>query len=248
MGTEKYSVWVVDNDMQARMRLKTATSSVATFGQVKLLNTMDEAVKALENSNHVDIVFVARRFGQDVITQFVRKCKETQGGRDSAYVLVLKTDDQDSNTVAQNVLIGADGFLLEPYSVDNLVEIAQLAARVKRERSLEREQTALKFLVDDVIKQIDRVAFIKSCGFDVGRNLKKLKEMCQVFNDLQSESQEVYFEIAIEQFINAPLPPVPDKNYKGVSERVRKRMEAKLIEEMEAQAEADALARAQRSG
>ena len=158
----KFSAWVVDNDMEARMRLKQATNSVPTFGNVKLIGTMEEASRGLTNSNHVDVVFVARRFGQEEITNFVKACKETQGGRDSAYVLVLKTDDQDSNTVAQNVLIGADGFLLEPYSVDNLVEITELAARVKQERSLEREQAALKFLVEDVIKQVDRVAFIKS--------------------------------------------------------------------------------------
>jgi len=208
---------------------------VALFQHVKLLSGLDETMRLLSAAGHVDIIFIAHRFEQDRTTEFIKKSKETQGGRDSAYVLVLKTDDQDSNTVAKNVLIGADGFLLEPYSVDNLVEITQLAARVKKERSLEREQAALKFLVLDVMKQIDRVAYIKTCGFDVGRNLKKLKEMCAVFTDLQGESKEVYYELAVSLFGNAPLPQFQAKNYKGVSDRVRKKMEAKILAEMEAE-------------
>lgn len=243
---QKFSAWVIDRDMDARMRLKQATNSVPTFGQVKLVNSLEDSQKGLEQSPHVDVIFMSHRFGQDQITDFIRKAKSTKGGMDSAYILVLQTADQDSNTVAQNVLIGADGFLLEPYSVDNLVEITALADRVKRERSMEREQAALKFLVEDVIKQVDRVAFIKSCGFDVGRNLKKLKDMCSVFYDLQSESKEVYYEIAIDLFMNAPLPVTPQKNYKGVSDRVKKKMEAKLLAEMEEQERADEEARVSR--
>jgi hypothetical protein len=39
--------------------------------------------------------------------------------------------------------------------------------------------------------------------------------------------------------MNAPIPETLVKNYKGVSDRVRKRMEAKIIAELEAEAEAD---------
>ncbi len=239
MAQEKFTAWVVDNDMAARMRLKQATSSVPTFGNVKLLNTLDETARSLESSGHVDVIFIARRFSQEEITRSVAKCKSTPGGRDSAYVIVLRTEDQDSNTVAQNVLLGADGFLLEPYSVDNLVEITRLAARVKQERSVEREQAAIRFLIQDVIKQVDRVAYIKACGFDVGRNLKKLKDMCAVFDDLLGDSKDLYYENAIKLFSEAPVPEVVAKSYKGVSDRVRKRMEAKILAELDAELESE---------
>ena len=230
----KYAAFVVDKDMDARIRIKSATTAVALFGNVRLLTTLEEALAALEGSGHIDVVFISNRFEQAEITHFIGRAKEKPGGQDSAYVVLLSTDSQQSDTVAKNVLGGADGFLLEPYSVDSLVEITGLAARVKRERSQQREAAALKFLVLDVLQQVDRVAYLKSCGFDVGRSLKTLKDMCSVFQSLERESRDLYLEIAIQAFLDAPLPKFT-KSYKGVSDRVKKIMERKVAAQIEAE-------------
>lgn len=240
---KKYNAIVIDPDTQARMRLKTATASVPFFGEVRLQSSLDETLRMLNSAAHQDVVFIANRFEQKDITRFVKGGKETQGGQDSAYVIVLSTKDQESTAVASNVLGGADGLLFEPYSVDQLVEITELAARIKAERSQEREAAALKFLMQDIVKQIDRVAYIKSCGFDVGRNLKLLKDMCGVFETLDEATMALYYEIAAIAFESAPVPNYPKKNYKGVSERVRKKMEQKIVAELEAEAQADEMRR-----
>lgn len=236
---KKYESIVIDNDMAARMRLKTATTSVPSFGNVRMISTLHEAQSVLSASGHVDVIFISNRFPDREINPFIKSAKETGGGQDSAYILVLKTEDQESNTVAKNVLGGADGCLLEPYSVDQLVEITDLAARVKQERSQERQAAALRFLVQDTMKQLDRVWYLKSCGFDVGINMRKLKDMCKVFETLETESHELYLEIVVDAFEKAPLPAFPVKKYKGVSDRVKKRMEQKILAELEAEIEAE---------
>ena len=91
--------------------------------------------------------------------------------------------------------------------------------------------------MQDVVQQVDRVAYLKSCGFDIGRSLKTLKEMCSVFRSLSKESQDLYLEIAIQAFLDAPLPKFA-KSYKGVSERVRKIMERKVAAEIAREEEA----------
>ena len=233
---KKYDAFVVDNDMAARMRLKSATTSVPRFGQVKLLSTLEEALSALNVAvASQDVIFISKRFPQDAITPFIANAKQTTAGQDAAYVLVLRTDDQQAESVAKNVLGGTDGFLLEPYSVDQLVEITELAARVRKERSQEREAAALRFLINDVIKQIDRVWFLKASGFDVGRSFKKLKDMCTVFQTLDKETCELYYEIVVNAFEAVPIPQPPAKHYKGVSDRVRKRMEQKILADMDAE-------------
>jgi CheY-like chemotaxis protein len=229
----KYQAFVVESDMEARMRLKGATTAVGHFANVRLLATTDEALAALGVSGHVDLIFISRRFDQECITGFIAAAKEKGGGRDSAYILVLTTDMQQTRVVAKNVLSGVDGFLLEPYSVDNLIEITELASRVKRERSQQREAAAFQFLIQDVMRQIDRIAYLKSCQHDVSRSFKDLKGVCSVFSSLGGESLELYLEIAVETLANAPLPDFHAKVYRGVSDRVKKVMGRKIAAELE---------------
>ena len=131
-------------------------------------------------------------------------------------------------------MMGADGFLFEPYSVDQLVEITDLAAKVKAERSLAREQAALGFLLNDVMQQIDLIAYLRSAGYDVGRGMRRFKQMCTVFGTLEGESLDLYYNLAVDKFIEAPFPKkMYQANYKGASKRVKEKMEKKLLAKLE---------------
>jgi DNA-binding NarL/FixJ family response regulator len=234
MSFKKYDTLIIDPDMDTRMRLKTATSSVIQFGKVQLLNSLEDAQSNLDMGRPWDCIFVSYRFKKDEVAGFIKQAKEKKAGEDAAYVLILQTQEQSSSVVAESVMIGADGFLFEPYSVDQLVEITELAARVKLERSQEREAAALNFLLRDVMHQIDLIAYLKAVGYDVGRGMKRFKQMCTVFQALEGESLGVYYGIAVETFSEAPFPKqIYQKSYSGASKRVRERMEKKLLEELE---------------
>ncbi len=230
----KYNALIVDTDLDRRMRLKSATTSVVQFGKVNLLNDLDDAKNQISGGKAFDVIFVSSIFEQGPISEFIKSAKELEAARDAAYVLVLQTKDQESSNVASNVMIGADGMLFEPYSVDSLVEITELAAQVKKDRSLQREQAAIGFLLDDVLQQIDMLAYLKSAGYDVGRGIRRFKQMCSVFETLEKDSKQLYYNIAIEKFSNAPFPKkMYQKNYSGASKRVKERMEKKLLAKLE---------------
>ena len=240
MSFQKYDTLIIDPDMDTRMRLKTATSSVIQFGKVQLLNSLEDAKSSLDVGRLWDCIFVSYRFEKDEVSAFIKEAKEQKAGEDAAYILILQTQEQSSTVVAESVMIGADGFLFEPFSVDQLVEITELAARVKLERSQEREAAALAFLLRDVMHQIDLIAYLKSVGYDVGRGMKRFKQLCTVFQALEGESLAIYYDLAVSTFSEAPFPKqIYQKSYSGASKRVRERMEKKLLEELEKDVEDD---------
>ncbi len=229
---KKYDTIIIDPDLDSRMRLKQAMSAVYNFGKTYQVINLDESLSRLKTGTEtIDVIFVSYRFPQDEITKFIQQAKETKNGQDCAYVLVLKSKDQDSSTVAQNVMIGADGFLFEPYSVDVLLEMTQLAARVKVERSGAREKAAINMLVQDVIGQIDQVSYIKSCKIDIGGSMKKLRDLCSFFQSLGPEKVSLYYDSALKSFEEAPVPKnvFQHKKYSGVSSRIKKKMEDKIL-------------------
>jgi response regulator RpfG family c-di-GMP phosphodiesterase len=232
----KYNAIIADPDVQTRMRLKQATASVVQFGEVVQVTTLSEAGGRIQSDRHWDVVFISNNFSEGEVTDFIARAKEHKGGQDAAFIRVLKSKDQQNSAVAQGMLQGIDGFLFEPYSVDQLVDITTLSARIKKERSDTRQRLAIELLLSDVMKQLDLVAFLKSVGFEVTRSATRLKEMC---NALQGASTgqmlEVYKEVAVKLFSEAPLPKpmFQAKQYSGVSARVKKKMEEKIIQEVE---------------
>lgn len=235
-GPVRYNALIVDNEMSTKMRLKQATASVVQFGKVQLLGSTSEALSKVQSSvSPIDIMFISHGFDQEDVIDLIKDCKEAQAAQDCAFILVLQTSEQDSTNVAQKVMIGADGLLFEPYSVDQLVEITELAAKVKADRSKGREEAAIRFLLQDIMRQIDLIAYLRSCGYDVGRGLRKFKQMCGVLDTLSPQSREIYYRVAADMFEKAPFPKnIYEKSYAGASKRVKERMEKKLLAEIEA--------------
>lgn len=231
---KKYDSIIIDPDLDSRMRLKQAMTAVYHFGKATQVTNFHEALHKLGGIENYDVVFISYRLEQNEISEFIKNAKQTKMGQDAAYVLVLQTKNQDSSTVAKNVMVGADGFLFEPYSVDLLIEITHLSAKVKVERADAREKAAISLLVQDVMGQIDQVSYIKSCQLDIGSSMRKLRELCSVFRDLEQTKLNIYYDSALKAFEEAPLPRnVPQhKKYAGVSSRIRKKMEEKILADL----------------
>lgn len=227
---------VADPDITTRARLKEATSAVAQFASVYQFNTLNEALSYLQGEKRCDVMFISYRYQPGEVKNFLLQAKESPQGRDSAYVMVLKAKDQEGSTVASNVMLGVDGFLFEPYSVDSLVEITRLARRIRAERSAARVKLAITLSLSEVIQQLDVVAFLKSTGVEVSRSMRRLKEMCADMKGVAVEALPAYFEVAVKTFteILSPRKIFQMKEYSGVSDRVKKRMEEKLRAKAEA--------------
>ena len=232
---QRFDAFIVDSDIDSRMRLKQATTAVVKFGQVLQAGRFKEINdKITVSKQRVDVIFISNRFDSNEVAAFISSAKQINSTQDAAFVMLMRAQDKESAAVATSVLGGADGLLFEPYSVDQLQEITALADKVRKERSGAREEAALRFLLSDIINQIDQIAYLKGCAFETGPSVKKLKDMCSVFQSLSDESKSVYQNLAIDTFESAPLPKLvyQRKKYIGASSRVQKRMEKKTLTEL----------------
>lgn len=222
---EKFNAIILDSDIGSRMRLKQATSAVHQFGKVYQINSLREGIDKLNSNERCDVVFISGQLSKDEVKGFIEGGKQTTGGQDAAYILVLKAKDQESSSVAEIVLVGADGLLFEPYSVDYLLEITQLADRVKSERSCARQLAATKFLLTDVMNQLDQIAYNKASGAEVGQSWKKFKDAAEVLNTFKDEQLKLYYDLAVQMFVDSPVPKrnFQRLKYVGASKRMQAR-------------------------
>lgn len=244
-GYLKFNAIIADPELDTRMRLKQATASVPQFHNVHQRNTLNEALSTLSGDERCDVVFISYRFELKEISTFVERAKNTKQGRDCAYILVLKTKDQDHSTVANSVMLGVDGFLFEPYSVDSLVEMTNLATKIRREREAAREKLAITLLMTDVINQLDMVSALKSMGYSVSTGMKKLEDLCSGLHNMPEGTLSNRLETVVKLFseIQVPRKVVQAKEYRGVSSRVRKKMENKILSEVDKLVKAEKAAR-----
>lgn len=234
-GLKKYDAIIIDPDMTTRSRLKQVCTSVVNFGKVTPIGSCFETIETFRGGElRFDVVFISHHIAQEQIAPFIKEAKNTPGGQDSAYILVLPTKEQASGDVAQAMMIGADGVLFEPYSVDILVEITLLAAKVRRERRASRDEAAFKFLINDLIQQIDVLAYSKSCGYETGPAMRNFRQACAVLNTIEPDSVEIWYKTALDMFEAAPIPAalLQRKKYGGASTRVKQRMTEKLSAEV----------------
>lgn len=230
----KFNCLIVDPDMPGRMRLKQATTPISEFGLVTPVGSINEANAFLGGEKITDVVFLSARLPQDQLAPFIQLAKQTKGGMDAAYVIVTKNSGDGARSIAEIMMIGGDGMLCEPYSVDSLLEITLLSAKVRGERAGEREKVAIGIMVRDMISQLDLVCCLKANNCELGLSIRKLKDVAAMVHALAPESQAVYLEVMQQCFLDAPLPPkaLGLKKYGGVSNRIKKKMEQKLADEI----------------
>lgn len=229
----KLSVLIIDPDVGSRSRLKQAAMAVKEFGEVAAVSRIEESRIGIYGGKEWRVVFISSKLERREIADIIYEGKRRSESQDSAFVMVMKAKDQDSVNVAANVMIGADGFLLEPYSLDALVEITELAGRVKNERSLAREKAAFDFVSKDIGREIDQLAYMLYSNINIQPRLAKLKERCSVLKSLPSSSLEIFVESVVDTFEEANLPVAQlrrENAYNGASQAVRRKI-AKRFEE-----------------
>lgn len=235
-----YDALLVDPDVKSRNNLKTVTTAVTSLRKSYNANTLSEAWSHLVGTQGCDIIFFNYKLGKDEITKFIARAKECPRGEECTFIIVLASDEQDNATIAGTVLMGAHGVLCHPYSADRLKEIAELATKVKGDCANNRKKVAIQMLLNEVIKEYDKLATYIARGFPYERAKKKFADKIKSLQSAQGEAFDSYIGVALDFFEKVP-PPAPKEDYKGGSKRVKDKLEAKLREQFEREcAEADA--------
>lgn len=226
---------ILDPDNQARRRLRQAMSHVNNFENLDQAASLKEAKETLELLRACDVVFISCQFTQNEIQEFIKVAKTLPSGQDAAYVLVESSADNENAAKESALLLGADGVLFSPFSVDKLVEIATLASMVRKMRWEEREKLGMGTLIDQLMKKVDLVASFQSVGYDAEKAKKALQETVKILNGREPESLSCYYQVAIDKFEEAEIPkPLPERKcYKGTSSRVKTRLQNKMVDDLE---------------
>ncbi len=223
-----FNVIAVDPDFDRRMNLKSATLSVPDYSKVNFTNTFDAALKLLQEDTPMVIVMISSALPQSEIIRFVQEGKRTRNGIDSAYILLTRPENQTSTEISWAVMNGIDGFLLEPFSVDALINTSHLARTVYQQRKHSRIEAAVEILVRDALEQLDIVAVELTGGKGPGHAIRTLRELGTAVQQLEPDAHGVWYQTLIRASENA----VPAKRARSTEAdreaRAAERLKARL--------------------
>ena len=230
-----FNFLVCDSSIDRRIRLKQIASSVQDFGEMHQAVSTEAALKELGGGARLDVVFVGGDMPLEAFSAFVKDAKSTLQGKECAYVIVLKGQVQKRSERAPLLLAGADSVLCEPFSVEQLVEIVNVASDLRKQREEERARQAVRLILSDSIATLDAVAMLKSVGCEPGTSVQELHQLGRRVHTLLPEMLPMYFDMMVDKFEQAlPPPEKPEtKLYKGASLRVKRMVERKIREELE---------------
>lgn len=233
--SERFDILIIDPDTQSRGQLKQAALCLPTFKKVFFAGNLEEALARTGSHENVDVVVMSNKFPFEEISGFIASAKGTPKGTEWAFVSLLKAADRTSKVVADSMMVGIDGFLLEPYSADNLKEMAELTNRVRLRNADSRKRGVLKMLLQEIRDHLDALAFYTSQGRAAPLARQKLADSCEQMKTLVGKdfNMAVYTELASEVFENAI--PNQANAYRGVSSRVKAKLQAKQLKRLEDQ-------------
>ncbi len=242
---KKFDVLLLDNDLDARMRLQHAISLNPEFGRDIQTNNFTEALEVFrEQTKSLDLVFIANTNLQfQDIEQFIGEARTLVGAQDASFVVVFSSYEGKDELIAQVYNLGADGYIFEPYSADDFRRMANMAARVGPRRLIDREVLSIGPTVREMIKLIDLMHSLLAQQCSIEKSWERFQAIGQRLARFQKESKEVYFEYIQEvlPLLSAPDPEISSlKNHQHKSPRLRKRLEDTLLRAPEKQAEQEA--------
>lgn len=210
--------------------LKQAASMMRDVDRVFQASSYRAALTRIDRvGGSFDLILTASELDPVEGEEFIAKALEAKASCDAAFIVILEKNDQTVGNVAQNLLSGANGILMSPFSVDDLLEVFELARVVKKQRSGDRHRRALRLVIEGIIKRLDIIWYNWANDIPMGFALRDLREAASVLPGLTQEELEIFFELAIELYGDLPAPPVIEKKpcaYQGASARVKKKMES----------------------
>jgi CheY-like chemotaxis protein len=230
------NVLIIDgNDLDMRMRLKHSITSTSEFGGCFHVANSSQAIElAPKLSNYINLVFISYHVKQDQVREFAQAVREIEQYQDAALVMILASGSTKETTLAESMLAGIDGFLLEPFSTDDLVKVSKLAGRVSREKATTREYVAMKLLVRDQVRLLDAVYCLNRGNIETEQTFNKLKNLGARVAEFSETSLQMYYSLLIDVCERSLVPiAIPKNPYQGKSERTKKRVDQMLISNLE---------------
>ena len=227
---EKYTVLMVDPEADNQNKFKTVAKEVYCFEKIIGCGVLDDALGYALSAERAGVIVVSYRFRDDARKNFINRLRQTEKGQDWVVVALLKPSGDTADTINYVIGMGMNGFVFEPYSVDNLKDLEPLAKKLKLDNQQIRLRYSLEILFMDIAKHLDAVAFLTSSGKNPSIANTKLNESCAGLQNFRSQLSAGFFDVAARTFAGAtPFGGA----YSGPSRRVAERLKERAIAEIE---------------
>jgi response regulator RpfG family c-di-GMP phosphodiesterase len=193
---KKLSTLLLDNDLDTRMRLRHALSLNPDFGRDIQTNSFDEALQALKQEQEsLDLIFIANtNLEFQDIQRFILDARALSGANEAAFVMVFSTYGGKDEFISQVYELGADSYIFEPYSADDLCRMANVAVRVGPRRLIDREMLSIEPIVREMVRLINLAHRLILMNCSIEKSMERLRMMGRRLAGFQEESKEAYFE------------------------------------------------------
>lgn len=233
--TARFRTLLIDHDLDIRMRLKESLLSVYYFIGIVNVSSVKQAREALLEDEGFDLIFISYNFSEQEVMEIVEHARLSNGGADSAFILVSSQLNKHCSEAARYMQGGIDCILHEPFSTDELVEVTSIGRNLHNSRRQVRETIATSFIVRDIIKHIDLLAQLRKRELQGTHTIEKLKGMVNLVKQFHPAAQEQYFVRVLDLFTSLPFPekcrePPP---LKTASLRVRDAFECFCLQTIE---------------
>ena len=226
---------IVDPDSDSRARFKQALSEFSRFSAIESIDSFEGTLRRLALRGGISAIFLSQRFNPTQMFEFLEQARLTPNGRECLYILVMHSQIESKGTLGSKFMAGFNGFIVEPYSSEQIIGVLDLAAKLQNEARVNKNRVGLTLLATDIIELIDTIALLKSSGFDSNKSSERLRELCLPLANLEEESRQLFHQIlfTLLDSIQAPPRKTIGQDYRGMSDRVRRRMEDRILREVE---------------
>ncbi len=197
---KRLDAFVIEGNPDSRSRLHQAVHASGVFARVSPIANFEEALIKFRANEPCDTVLISSSFDRIETHAFIESLREASRKLDCAIILMLKPEDQNGIAVANHMLLGADGFLVEPYSVDSIRQAAELTQQIKSENQKARFKSATKLLISTMMDELERRAYAITKGQNPPQISKHIRQAAEVFRSLHGAQVEDYFETMLEMF------------------------------------------------
>lgn len=193
------------------------------FDRVVIVSGVNEGLQSFAGDPDFDVILISDGIEGKLVGDFKEKIR-TASERVYGYVLVSGANSLDKAQIATRLMEGFDSFLCEPYSIDDVRAVVQLAVRIREKNSEIKILSAAKIIVQSMLDEIDAraKAGTKSGQQRFSQGVRKAREM---LINASEETKEKYVQMLTEACENRkPFSPSTQNSYTGASRILRNKL------------------------
>lgn len=183
--------------------------------------SVEDGLQALKQPRATyQAVFISQTTEPRELAEFIEAAKKLPSSCDAAIIVLMKSAEMAHSSISDSMIIGAHGFLCEPFTVSAAEEVLNLSRKVRLQHSKVRLRAATGLLLHGISQEGKSPEEPRGSG-----NLwQDVQESCKRYREITGESVTT----AVVSALHRIAPSQRISTYNGVSTRVRHLFERKF--------------------